>query len=102
MRGGSHQPSALSHQRITGCARAGGGWRRSGFSMVEMMIAIVILGLGMLMAATALLRTNPAPSEAQVREGLGGVLCRCTGYHNIVKSVLDCASKSCATQEVQA
>lgn len=43
---------------------------------------------GMVMAATSLLTENPNPSEAEVREGLEGNLCRCTGYHNIVKSVL--------------
>src|SRR6201997_195858 len=49
---------------------------------------------GMIMAATALLAENPNPSEAQVRHALEGNLCRCTGYHNIVKAVLDAASKS--------
>jgi aerobic carbon-monoxide dehydrogenase small subunit len=49
---------------------------------------------GMIMAATALLAENPSPTEAEVRHGLEGNLCRCTGYHNIVKSVLDAASKS--------
>ena len=43
---------------------------------------------GMVMAATSLLKENPSPSEAEVREGLEGNLCRCTGYHNIVKSVM--------------
>jgi len=47
---------------------------------------------GMVMAAAALLRENPNPSEAQVREGLEGNLCRCTGYHNIVRAVLAAAS----------
>ena len=46
---------------------------------------------GMVMAATSLLKENPNPSEAQVREGLEGNLCRCTGYHNIVKSVMSAA-----------
>jgi carbon-monoxide dehydrogenase small subunit len=46
---------------------------------------------GMLMTAYALLRHNPSPSEADVREGLAGNLCRCTGYQNIVKSVLQAA-----------
>lgn len=57
---------------------------------------------GMVMAATSLLVENSKPTEREVREGLEGNLCRCTGYHNIVKSVLDCAQKSCAAQEVQA
>jgi aerobic carbon-monoxide dehydrogenase small subunit len=46
---------------------------------------------GMVMAATSLLKEVPHPTEAQVREGLEGNLCRCTGYHNIVKSVLAAA-----------
>jgi carbon-monoxide dehydrogenase small subunit len=47
---------------------------------------------GMVMAATSLLKENPSPSEEDVRIGLEGNLCRCTGYHNIVKSVLACAA----------
>jgi carbon-monoxide dehydrogenase small subunit len=43
---------------------------------------------GMVMTAVALVRDNPDPSDAQVRHGLEGNLCRCTGYQNIVKSVL--------------
>jgi aerobic carbon-monoxide dehydrogenase small subunit len=46
---------------------------------------------GMVMAAVSLLKENPHPTEAEVREGLEGNLCRCTGYHNIVKSVLAAA-----------
>ncbi len=46
---------------------------------------------GMVMAASSLLDEIPNPTEAQVREGLEGNLCRCTGYHNIVKSVLAAA-----------
>src|SRR5437773_4821135 len=42
---------------------------------------------GMLLTALDLLRVNPDPSEADVREGLSAVLCRCTGYHGIVKAV---------------
>ncbi len=49
---------------------------------------------GMIMAAAGLLAENPNPSENDVRHALEGNLCRCTGYHNIVKSVLDAASKS--------
>jgi aerobic carbon-monoxide dehydrogenase small subunit len=48
---------------------------------------------GMIMAGADLLAKNPNPSEEEVREALAGNLCRCTGYHNIVKSVLDAASK---------
>jgi carbon-monoxide dehydrogenase small subunit len=46
---------------------------------------------GMVMAAVSLLDEVPNPTEAQVREGLEGNLCRCTGYHNIVKAVLQAA-----------
>jgi carbon-monoxide dehydrogenase small subunit len=42
---------------------------------------------GMVLAAVDLLGENPNPNEAEIREGLEGNLCRCTGYHNIVKSV---------------
>jgi carbon-monoxide dehydrogenase small subunit len=48
---------------------------------------------GMVMASTSLLAENPHPSEQQVREGLEGNFCRCTGYHNIVRSVLAAAEK---------
>lgn len=47
---------------------------------------------GMVMAATSLLQENPNPTEDDVRLGLEGNLCRCTGYHNIVKSVLAAAA----------
>jgi aerobic carbon-monoxide dehydrogenase small subunit len=46
---------------------------------------------GMIMASAALLADNPNPTEEEVRHGLEGNLCRCTGYHNIVKAVLDAA-----------
>ena len=42
---------------------------------------------GMLMTAIDLLRVNPSPTEAEIREGISAVLCRCTGYHGIVKAV---------------
>lgn len=48
---------------------------------------------GMVMAAVGLLNENPNPTEEEVRFGLEGNLCRCTGYHNIVKSVLAAAKK---------
>ena len=47
---------------------------------------------GMVMAATSLLKENPHPTEHDVRIGLEGNLCRCTGYHNIVQAVLAAAS----------
>jgi aerobic carbon-monoxide dehydrogenase small subunit len=46
---------------------------------------------GMVMAAIGLLSENPHPTEEQVRTGLEGNLCRCTGYHNIVRAVLAAA-----------
>jgi len=46
---------------------------------------------GMVMAAVSLLAEHPAPTEDQVRHGLEGNLCRCTGYQNIVDAVLACA-----------
>ena len=47
---------------------------------------------GMLLTALDLLRAHPDPSEEQVREGLSAVLCRCTGYHGIIKAVQAAAS----------
>jgi carbon-monoxide dehydrogenase small subunit len=46
---------------------------------------------GMVMASVSLIEENPNPTERDVREGLEGNLCRCTGYHNIVKAVLAAA-----------
>jgi carbon-monoxide dehydrogenase small subunit len=46
---------------------------------------------GMVMAAVDLLNTNPDPSEQEIREGLEGNLCRCTGYQNIIKAVQSAA-----------
>ena len=58
---------------------------------------------GMIMAGADLLAKNPDPTEEEVREALAGNLCRCTGYHNIVKAVLDAAqagtSGASASQE---
>ena len=52
---------------------------------------------GMILAAVDLLQRNPNPTEEEIRAGLDGNLCRCTGYHNIVKSV-----QAAAGQEVAA
>jgi carbon-monoxide dehydrogenase small subunit len=49
---------------------------------------------GMVMAAVSFLDENPKPTEREVRLGLEGNLCRCTGYHNIVKSVLAASGQS--------
>ena len=48
---------------------------------------------GMIMAAASFLKENPSPTEAEVREALEGNLCRCTGYQNIVISILDAAGR---------
>jgi carbon-monoxide dehydrogenase small subunit len=48
---------------------------------------------GMVMATVSLLEENPDPSEAEVRTALEGNLCRCTGYHNIVRAVLAAAGE---------
>ena len=42
---------------------------------------------GMIMASVEMLKNNPNPTEAEIRHGLEGNFCRCTGYHNIIKSV---------------
>ena len=52
---------------------------------------------GMIMAACDLLKENPNPSEQEIREGIEGNLCRCTGYHNIVRAV-----QTASGQEVNA
>ncbi len=51
---------------------------------------------GMIMAASAFLTENPNPTEGEVRHALEGNLCRCTGYHNIVRAVLDAAKSKSA------
>jgi carbon-monoxide dehydrogenase small subunit len=48
---------------------------------------------GMIMSSLDLLSKNPNPTEAEIREGLSGNLCRCTGYHNIVLAVQFAAEK---------
>jgi aerobic carbon-monoxide dehydrogenase small subunit len=55
---------------------------------------------GMVMAAVGLLSENPHPTEAEVREGLEGNFCRCTGYHNIVRAVLAAADAGGAAADV--
>ena len=51
---------------------------------------------GMVMSAAALLKENPKPTEAEVREYLEGNICRCTGYHNIVKAILAASGQDVA------
>ncbi len=51
---------------------------------------------GMIMQSIDLLNENPSPTEHEVRDGLEGNLCRCTGYHNIVKAVLSVAEEASA------
>jgi len=57
---------------------------------------------GMVMAAVSLLKEHPNPTESEVRIGLEGNLCRCTGYHNIVKAVLAAAAAPADVSEVPA
>jgi carbon-monoxide dehydrogenase small subunit len=57
---------------------------------------------GMIMQSVDLLRNNPHPSEEEVRLGLEGNLCRCTGYHNIVKAVLYAADHGGAGDSAEA
>ena len=47
---------------------------------------------GMIMSAVDLLQRNPSPTEAEIRRGFEGNICRCTGYHNIVKAVAQAAA----------
>src|SRR5579862_3602144 len=54
---------------------------------------------GMVMAAVGLLAENANPTEQQVREGLEGNICRCTGYHNIVRAVLSAADELASVPE---
>lgn len=51
---------------------------------------------GMVMSAAALLKENPKPSEAEVRDYLEGNICRCTGYHNIVKAIMAASGQQVA------
>jgi carbon-monoxide dehydrogenase small subunit len=48
---------------------------------------------GVVMSAVQLLQDNPKPTEAQIREGLDGNICRCTGYHNIVRAIEQVAAR---------
>jgi carbon-monoxide dehydrogenase small subunit len=56
----------------------------------------------MIMAAADLLNNNPNPSEQEIREGLEGNLCRCTGYQNIVKAVQQAAGQISGGTEADA
>jgi carbon-monoxide dehydrogenase small subunit len=59
---------------------------------------------GMIMAAVGILKENPNPSEDEIREGISGQICRCTGYENIVRSIRWAAENpsAAATQEATA
>jgi len=54
---------------------------------------------GMVMSAADLLQKNPSPSEAEIREWLEGNLCRCTGYHNIVKAIQAAAATQAGARQ---
>ena len=79
---------------------ADGGDRRNGLARLQQAFIehgaaqCGICTPGMLMAATDTLRRHPQPTEAQVLDGLGGVLCRCTGYRKIVEAVLAAAGSA--------
>jgi aerobic carbon-monoxide dehydrogenase small subunit len=51
---------------------------------------------GMVMSAAALLAVNPSPTEAEIRAGLEGNICRCTGYHNIIRAVMQASGQASA------
>ncbi len=53
---------------------------------------------GMVMSSAALLAENPKPTEAEVRHYLEGNICRCTGYHNIIKAVLSASGQTVAAE----
>ena len=53
----------------------------------------------MLMSATALLRANPRPGEGEIRKGLQGIICRCTGYWNIIDAVKAASGQEVASRE---
>ncbi len=53
---------------------------------------------GMVMAAAALLKENPKPSEAEIRTYISGNICRCTGYHNIVRAIMAASGQDVAAQ----
>ena len=57
---------------------------------------------GMLMSAIDLVKNNPDPNEAEIREWLEGNICRCTGYHNIVKAILAAAEEMSGSAKVAA
>jgi carbon-monoxide dehydrogenase small subunit len=55
---------------------------------------------GMMLAGVALLQRNPHPTEQEIREGISGNLCRCTGYVNIVRAINYAAEKMSASEQV--
>ncbi|MGC8488861.1 MAG: (2Fe-2S)-binding protein [Clostridia bacterium] len=55
---------------------------------------------GVMMTAVGLLRENPHPSAAEIREGLDGVICRCTGYENIVQAISEAAAAPAAGEAI--
>ena len=52
---------------------------------------------GMVMSAAALLQDNPSPTEAEIRDYLEGNICRCTGYHNIIKAIMAASGQDVST-----
>ena len=85
-----------AHGHDDHCGRAGrAGWPAPGAAGVPQWHGLQcgFCTPGMVLAAVSLLRGNPRPTEEQVRMGLEGNLCRCTGYHNIVQAVLAAAGE---------
>ena len=89
-----HEIETVEGLAMKGAGEAGGGLHplQEGFKE-EHGLQCGFCTPGMMMAAKALLDANPDPSEEDVRWALSGNLCRCTGYQNIVKSVLWAAEK---------
>jgi carbon-monoxide dehydrogenase small subunit len=89
-----HQITTVEGLAMKGAGEAGGGLHplQEGFRE-EHGLQCGFCTPGMMLAAKALLDANPDPTEDEVRWALSGNLCRCTGYQNIVKSVLWAAAK---------
>jgi CO/xanthine dehydrogenase Mo-binding subunit/aerobic-type carbon monoxide dehydrogenase small subunit (CoxS/CutS family) len=82
----------ITIEGLSHCTTAGERLKRS--FLVHGAAQCGICTPGMLVSAAALLEENPRPSEQQVKDALGGVLCRCTGYRKIIEAVLDAANGS--------
>ena len=61
--------------------------------VTDMHRQVAVIGEGDISAAVTLLKDNPSPSEHEIREGISGNLCRCTGYQHIVNAIQNAAKK---------